>query len=131
METIRFAEKRRTSKWPAIIVTCFLILGGCFVAYLINFEDNPRMLGFSGEVAMNESNGLEEVGLSDAEKLEQLMNLNYEIKDVSTTDQSTPNISFTCSIQSLRQFIMSSTKGKSISSFNCDSLLLMLSRFML
>ena len=69
METIRFAEKRRTSKWPAIIVTCFLILGGCFVAYLINFEDNPRMLGFSGEVAMNESNGLEEVGLSDAEKL--------------------------------------------------------------
>lgn len=91
METIRFAEKRRTSKWPAIIVTCFLILGGCFVAYLINFEDNPRMLGFSGEVAMNESNGLEEVGLSDAEKLDQLMNLNYEVKDVSTSDQSTPN----------------------------------------
>lgn len=91
METIRFTEKRRTSKWPAIIVTCFLILGGCFVAYLINFEDNPRMLGFSGEVVMSESNGLEEVGMSDAEKLEQLMNLNYEVKDVSTSDQSTPN----------------------------------------
>jgi hypothetical protein len=91
METIRFAERRKVSKWPAIIVTCFLILGGCFVAYAINFEDNPKMLGFSGEVAVTESDGLEEVGLSDAEKLEQIMNLNYEIKDVSSTDSTSAN----------------------------------------
>ena len=91
METIRFAERRKVSKWPAIIVTCFLILGGCFVAYAINFEDNPKMLGFSGEVAVTESDGLEEVGLSDAEKLEQIMNLNYEIKDVSSADSTSAN----------------------------------------
>lgn len=91
METIRFAERRKVSKWPAIIVTCFLILGGCFVAYAINFEDNPKMLGFGGSVQYTETDGLEDVGLSDAEKLEQIMNLNYEVKDVSSTDSTTAN----------------------------------------
>lgn len=91
METIRFTEKRRTTKWPAIFVTLFLIIGGCFVAYAIKFEDNPRMLGLSGEIITTETNGLEEVNQTDAEKLEQAMNLNYEIRDVSSVDKSTSN----------------------------------------
>ena len=91
METIRFTEKRRTTKWPAIFVTLFLIIGGCFVAYAIKFEDNPRMLGLSGEIITTETNGLEEVNQTDAEKLEQAMNLNYEIRDISSVDKSTSN----------------------------------------
>ena len=91
METNRFTEKRRTTKWPAIFVTLFLIIGGCFVAYAIKFEDNPRMLGLSGEIITTETNGLEEVNQTDAEKLEQAMNLNYEIRDVSSVDKSTSN----------------------------------------
>ncbi|MGN1013646.1 MAG: hypothetical protein ACI4ON_07475 [Clostridia bacterium] len=91
METIRFTEKRKTTKWPAIIVMVFLIIGGGFVAYAINNEDNPKMLGFSSIEAPTESDGLENVGQTDAEKLAQAMNLNYEIKDISSVDKSTSN----------------------------------------
>jgi len=91
METIRFTERRRVSKWPAIIVLCFLIFGGCFVAYAIKFEDNPKMLGFSENASVTDTAGLEKVEESDAQKLDQIMNLNYEIKDISTSDQSTSN----------------------------------------
>lgn len=91
METIRFTERKRTTKWPAIIVTSFLIIGGCFVGYAIKNEDNPKMLGFSSATVTTESDGLENVGKTDAEKLEQIMNLNYEIKDISSIDKSTKN----------------------------------------
>lgn len=91
METIRFTERRKTTKWPAIFVMLFLVIGGCFVAYAIKFEDNPRMLGLSGEILTTETNGLEEVNQTDAEKLEQAMNLNYEIRDISSIDRSTSN----------------------------------------
>ena len=76
METIRFTETRKTTKWPAIIVMIFLIIGGGFVAYAINNEDNPKMLGFSSIETPTESDGLENVGQTDAEKLAQAMNLN-------------------------------------------------------
>lgn len=91
METIRFTERRKTTKWPAIIVMSFLIIGGCFVAYAIKNEDNPKMLGFSSATVTTESNGLENVGQTDADKLAQVMNLNYEIKDISSIDKSTSN----------------------------------------
>lgn len=91
METIRFTERRKTTKWPAIIVMSFLIIGGCFVAYAIKNEDNPKMLGFSSDTVTTESNGLENVGQTDADKLAQVMNLNYEIKDISSIDKSTSN----------------------------------------
>lgn len=88
METIRYTERRRTTKWPAIIVMIFLIAGGFFVAYAIKNEDNPRMLGLSGESTTTTTDGLENVEMTDAEKLEQAMNLNYEIKEISSKDQS-------------------------------------------
>lgn len=91
METIRFTEKRKTTKWPAIIIMVFLVIGGGFVAYAIKNEDNPRMLGFSSVEIPTESDGLENVGQTDAEKLAQAMNLNYEIKDISSIDKSTSN----------------------------------------
>ncbi len=91
METIRFTEKRKSTKWPAIFVMSFLILGGAFVAYGIKFEDNPKMLGFSTEATNTDSNALENVSMTDEEKLEQAMSLNYEIKDVSSIDKSTAN----------------------------------------
>ena len=91
METIRFTERRKTTKWPAIIVMSFLIIGGCFVAYAIKNEDNPRMLGLSSDAITTQSDGLEDVGQTDEEKLEQAMSLNYEIKDVSSSDQSVSN----------------------------------------
>ena len=62
METIRFTERRKTTRWPAILVMSFLIIGGCFVAYAIKNEDNPKMLGFSSATVTTESNGLENVG---------------------------------------------------------------------
>ena len=58
METIRFTERRKTTRWPAILVMSFLIIGGCFVAYAIKNEDNPKMLGFSSATVTTESNGL-------------------------------------------------------------------------
>jgi hypothetical protein len=91
METIRFTERRKTTKWPAIIVMTFLAIGGIFVAYAIKNEDNPKMLGFSSDVVTAESNGLEKVEQTDAQKLEQAMNLNYEIKDISSIDKSLSN----------------------------------------
>lgn len=91
METIRFTERRKTTKWPAICIMLFLVVGGCFVAYAIKFEDNPRMLGLSGEILTTETNGLEEVNQTDTEKLEQAMNLNYEIREISSVDKSTSN----------------------------------------
>ena len=91
METIRFTERRKTTRWPAILVMSFLIIGGCFVAYAIKNEDNPKMLGFSSATVTTESNGLENVGQTDADKLAQVMNLNYEIKDISSIDKSTSN----------------------------------------
>lgn len=91
METIRFTERKKSTKWPAIIVTSFLIIGGCFVAYAIKNEDNPRMLGFSQAAETTASNGLEKVEQTDAEKLEQIMNLNFEIRDTSNIDKSTKN----------------------------------------
>ncbi len=91
METIRFTEKRKTSKWPAICVTLFLIVGSLFVAYAIKFEDNPRMLGFNRDSLVSETDGLENVEQSDAQKLEQAMSLNFEIKDISSIDTTTSN----------------------------------------
>lgn len=91
METIRFTEKRKSTKWPAIIVMSFLIIGGCFVAYAIKNENNPRMLGFLSATVPTESHGLENVGQTDAQKLEQAMNLNYEVKDISSIDKSKSN----------------------------------------
>lgn len=91
METIRFTERKKTTKWPAIIVMSFLIIGGCFVAYAIKNEDNPKMLGFSSDTVPTVSDGLENVEQTDAQKLEQIMNLNYEIKDVSSIDKSVSN----------------------------------------
>lgn len=91
METIRFTERKKTTKWPAIIVMSFLIIGGCFVAYAIKNEDNPKMLGFSADSIPTVSDGLENVEQTDAQKLEQIMNLNYEVKDVSSVDKSTKN----------------------------------------
>lgn len=88
METIRYTEKRRTTKWPAVIVMIFLIAGGCFVAYAIKNEDNPKMLGLSTEATTTTTDGLENVEMTDAEKLEQAMNLNFEIKEISSKDQS-------------------------------------------
>lgn len=91
METIRYTERRKTTKWPAICVMLFLVFGGCFVAYAIKNEDNPRMLGLSVNAVANTSDGLENVEMTDAEKLEQAMNLNYEVKEVSSKDQSKKN----------------------------------------
>lgn len=91
METIRYTERRTTKKWPAIVVMIFLIAGGCFVAYAIKNEDNPRMLGLSFEPAATTIDGLESVEMTDAEKLEQAMNLNYEVKEISSKDQSRKN----------------------------------------
>lgn len=91
METIRYTERRKTTKWPAIFVMCFLIIGGCFVAYAIKNEDNPKMLGFAVEPTTTDMNGLEEVEPTEAEKLEEAMNLNYEIKEVSSIDKSKSN----------------------------------------
>lgn len=88
METIRYTERRTTTKKPAIIIMLFLILGGCFVAYAIKNEDNPKMLGLSSESVATTTDGLENVEMTDAEKLEQAMNLNYEIKEISSKDQS-------------------------------------------
>lgn len=93
METIRYTERRRTTKLPAILVMCFLVLGGSFVAYAIKNEDNPKMLGFAVETVTTDVNGLEEVEQTETEKLEQAMNLNYEIKEVSSIDKSTSNFS--------------------------------------
>ena len=39
METIKFTEKRKSTKLPAIIVTAFLVIGGAFVAYGIKNEE--------------------------------------------------------------------------------------------
>ena len=91
METIRFTERRKTTKWPAIIVMSFLIIGGCFVAYAIKNEDNPKMLGLSSDAITTHSDGLENVGQTDEEKLAQAMSLNYDIKDISSVDQSVSN----------------------------------------
>lgn len=92
METIRFTERRRTSKAPLVIVMCFLIFGGAFVAYAIKNEDNPRMLGFSADTVVTETSGLENIEVSAEEKLQQAMNLNYEIKEVSSIDKSVSSI---------------------------------------
>ncbi len=92
METIRFTERKKSTKWPAIFVMTFLIVGGCFVAYAIKNENNPKMLGLSGEIVTAESHGLEDVEQTDAEKLEQAMGLNYEVKDVSSSDKSVSSI---------------------------------------
>ncbi len=89
METIRYTERRKTTKIPAIVVAVFLIVGGSFVAYAIKNEDNPKMLGLSGEIKTTESHSLENVEPTDAEKLEQAMNLNYEINEKSSIDKST------------------------------------------
>lgn len=91
METIRFTEKRKSTKWPAIFVISFLIFGGAFVAYGIKFEDNPKMLGFSTEATSVDVNALENVSMTDEEKLAKAMSLNYEIKEVSSIDKSTAN----------------------------------------
>lgn len=89
METIRFTERRKSSKWPAIIVTGFLVIGSCFVTYAIKNENNPKMLGFSKEAVSTTTDGLENVGETDTEKLEKAKSLNFEIKDTSSIDSST------------------------------------------
>ncbi len=91
METIRYTERRKATKKPAIFLMLFLILGGAFVAYAIKFEDNPRMLGFTNVVTVAETNSLEDTGMSTEEKINQAMSLNYEIKDVSSIDKSKAN----------------------------------------
>lgn len=88
METIRFTERRKSTKWPALIVTGFLLVGSCFVAYAIKNENNPKMLGFSKEAVSTITDGLENVEPTDAEKLEKAKNLNFEIKDTSSIDSS-------------------------------------------
>lgn len=92
METIRFTEKRKTSKVPALIVTGFLVVGGIFVAYAIKNENNPKMLGFRDVEISTETSGLEKVEMTDAEKLAQAMSLNYEVKEVSSQDSSSSKI---------------------------------------
>lgn len=91
METIKFTEKRKSTKLPAIIVTAFLVIGGAFVAYGIKNEDNPRMLGFSGDYKDTTVNALENVGTTEEEKLQKVMNINYEIKEATSTDSTTAN----------------------------------------
>lgn len=91
METIRFVERRKASKWPARIVLTFLVVGSIFVAYAIKNENNPKMLGLSGEIITTESNGLEEVNTTDDEKIAQAQNLNFEVKDISSSDKSMSN----------------------------------------
>ena len=61
METIRFTERRKSTKWPALIVTGFLLVGSCFVAYAIKNENNPKMLGFSKEAVSTITDGLENI----------------------------------------------------------------------
>lgn len=91
METIKFTEKRKSTKLPAIIVGAFLIIGGAFVAYGIKYEDNPRMLGFSGDYSTTATNALENVEATDEEKLQKVMNINYEIKEATSIDRTTEN----------------------------------------
>ena len=91
METIRYTEKKKSTKWPAVITVIFLVIGGAFVAYGIKFEDNPRMLGFSNVNTITDTNALENVESTDEEKLQQVMNLNYEIKEVTSEDKTTPS----------------------------------------
>lgn len=91
METIRYTEKKKSTKWPAVITVIFLVIGGAFVAYGIKFEDNPRMLGFSNANTVTDTNALENVEPTDEEKLQQAMNLNYEIKEVTSEDKTTPS----------------------------------------
>ena len=91
METIKFTEKRKSTKLPAIIITLFLVIGGAFVAYGIKFEDNPRMLGFSGTYKDTTTNALENVESTDEEKLQKVMNINYEIKEATSIDRTTEN----------------------------------------
>lgn len=91
METIKFTEKKKSTKLPAIIVSAFLVIGGAFVAYGIKFEDNPRMLGFSGDYRDTTLNALENVETTDEEKLQKIMNINYEIKEATSIDRTTEN----------------------------------------
>ena len=112
METIRFTEKKRTSKWPAIFVATFLIIGSSFVAYAIVNEDNPRMLGLAIESKSVETNGLGTVEETDEQKRDKARNINFEIKDISSMDKSSKKLEGNIKLPALY------VDGKEIADFN-------------
>ena len=90
METMRYTERKKSSKGFIIGLFLFILLGGGFIYYAIQSETDPTIIGSE----KSDINRLVDIDANTTEeKKKQNASIQYEVKEKEITDHSNDNLS--------------------------------------
>lgn len=112
METMRYQENKKTSKWPIVAFFLFLFLGGGLVFMAIKTEKSPEVVGGYREEVQGLVDIYSEETMSKIEPIDRVEDIAFQIVEEKVSDQSNQNFKSAISLPKVL------IQGEELTTFN-------------